>query len=163
GDLALLGSSGVTVYLGNGQGGFGPPTTYDTGPDPTGLTVADVDPGAPGPDLLVGNRHGDVLVLVGDGRGHFAPYHNVDGQICLPVASLGAGGQGQDTFAFSARGRNQVAVQPSTTAGPQVIGSRSQGILDPGAVVLADLNRDGIPDLAVANGGGNDVLVYPGL
>ena len=30
-------------------------------------------------------------------------------------------------------------------------------------MVLADLNGDGIPDLIVANSGGNDVLVYPGL
>jgi hypothetical protein len=30
-------------------------------------------------------------------------------------------------------------------------------------VVLADLNGDGIPDLIVANSGGNNVLVYPGL
>ena len=28
---------------------------------------------------------------------------------------------------------------------------------------LADLNGDGIPDLVVANSGGNDVLVFPGL
>ena len=30
-------------------------------------------------------------------------------------------------------------------------------------MVLADFNGDGIPDLVLANGGGNDVLVYPGL
>ena len=36
-------------------------------------------------------------------------------------------------------------------------------MLAPGAVLLADLNGDGIPDLIVANSGGNNVLVYPGL
>ena len=36
-------------------------------------------------------------------------------------------------------------------------------MLAPGAVKLADLNGDGIPDLIVANSGSNNVLVYPGL
>ena len=42
-DLALLGTSQVTILLGNGQGGFQPPVSYDAGPEPTGLTVADVN------------------------------------------------------------------------------------------------------------------------
>ena len=46
---------------------------------------------------------------------------------------------------------------------PQVIGNQTTGVLAPGAVKLADLNDDGIPDLIVANSGGNNVLVYPGL
>ena len=33
----------------------------------------------------------------------------------------------------------------------------------PGAVVKADLNNDGITDAIVANSGGNDVIVFPGL
>ena len=44
-----------------------------------------------------------------------------------------------------------------------MVADRSSGLLAPGAVVLADLNGDGIPDLIVANSGGNNVLVYPGL
>ena len=42
-------------------------------------------------------------------------------------------------------------------------GGPGPGLLAPGAVTLADLNGDGIPDLIVANSGGNNVLVYPGL
>ena len=71
-DLAVLGSDGVSVYMANGRGGFDPPTFYDVGTDPTGLTVADVnDDGHL--DLLVGNPQGDVLILLGDGKGDFAP------------------------------------------------------------------------------------------
>ena len=63
-DIALLSADKVSVYLGDGKGGFLPPTSYDAGPDPTGLTVADVDGDNDGKlDLLVGNSFGDVLVL----------------------------------------------------------------------------------------------------
>ena len=40
---------------------------------------------------------------------------------------------------------------------------RPGALLPPGAVKPADLNGDGIPDLAVADGGGDNVLVYLGL
>src|SRR5262249_35517262 len=43
------------------------------------------------------------------------------------------------------------------------VGDRSSGLLAPGAVTLADMNGDRIPDLIVANSGSNNVLVYPGL
>ena len=54
----------------------------------------------------------------------------------------------------------------SSTTAPAiraVLANQSTGLLDPGAVKLADLNGDGIPDLIVANSGSNNVLIYPGL
>ena len=48
-------------------------------------------------------------------------------------------------------------------ANSTVLADQSTGLLDPGAVALADLNGDGIPDLIVANSGSNNVLIYPGL
>ena len=44
-----------------------------------------------------------------------------------------------------------------------MLADQSTGLLEPGAVALADLNGDGIPDLIVANSGSNNVLIYPGL
>ena len=58
---------------GQRQGRLPPPVTYDAGPEPTGLTVADVN-GDGKLDLLVGNAYGDVLVLVGKGDGTFRPF-----------------------------------------------------------------------------------------
>ena len=157
-DLALLGSDSVSVYLGDGRGGFVDEPPIRVGPDPTGLSVADLNSH---PDLLVSDGYGDVLVLLGDGAGHFTTRRPVNQQIALAVADLGP--NGQKTFAFAEQGNNVVSVQAGGAAQPQTLAGRSQGILDPGAVTLADLNGDGIPDLIVANSGANDVVVYLGL
>ena len=126
-DLALLGSDGVSVYLGDGRGGFGEPTTYSVGPDPTGLSVADLNGH---PDLLVADGYGDALVLLGDGAGHFATPRNVNQQIALAVADLGP--TGPKTFAFAEQGDNLVLVQAGGAAQPHTLAGRSQGIIDPG-------------------------------
>ena len=77
-DTILLSASGVTVYRGDGKGGFLPdPFTISAGPDPTGLTVADINHDGE-LDLLVSNAHGDLLVLLGNGDGTFQPYYKAD-------------------------------------------------------------------------------------
>ena len=163
-DLAVLTANGVSIYLGNGQGGFSPPVTYDAGVDPTGLTVADLL-GNGQLDLLVGNAYGDVLILVGNGDGTFRPFEPVKAAIALAVADLT--GNGVPDFVFADQSLNRVSVVYGTTGqnanSPAVIGNQTTGVLAPGAVLLKDLNGDGIPDLIVANSGGNNVLVYPGL
>ena len=163
-DLAVLTSGGVSIYLGNGHGGFLPPTSYAVGPDSDGLTIADLL-GNGQLDLLVGNAYGDVLILVGNGDGTFRPFEPVKTAIALAVADLT--GNGALDFIFADQSLNQVTVVYGTTSqnstSAQVIANQASGLLAPGAVKLADLNEDGIPDLIVANSGGNNVLVYPGL
>ena len=99
----------MSIYLGNGHGGFGKPTIYDIGPDPTGLTVADVN-GDGMPDLLVGNDFGDVLVLLGNGDGTFQPYRRPTA-IALAVADLN--GDGSRTSSLPTRPSTR---SPSSTA-----------------------------------------------
>jgi len=159
-DLILLGANGVTVYRGDGRGGFRPRPTIPVGANPTGLTVTDVD--ADGMrDLLVGNTYGDVLILHGNGDGTFAPFLKTDRAIALAVADLD--GDGRNEFIFANQGLDRVTVTYSFGPQPVVIGDQARGLLAPGAVTLADLNGDGLPDLIVANSGSNNVLVYPGL
>jgi len=163
-DLAVLTASGVSIYLGNGKGGFSPPVNYDAGTDPTGLTIADLL-GNGRLDLLVGDAEGDVLILVGNGDGTFRPFEPVKAAIALAVADLT--GNGVPDFVFADQSLNRVTVVYGTnganSTGSQVIADQSTGLLAPGAVKLADLTGDGIPDLIIANSGGNNVLVYPGL
>ena len=75
---------GLFIYVANGQGGFLPPTEYNVGFEPNGLTVADLN-GDGKADLLVSNPLGDVQVLIGNGNGTFQPVQNLDQQVGLAV------------------------------------------------------------------------------
>ena len=157
-DLAVLTANGLSIYLGNGQGGFDPPTTYAVPPQSDGLTVADLT-GNGKLDLLVGDAYGDVLVLMGNGDGTFQPYREANQDIVLAVADLT--GNDTDDVIYADQGLDQVVVAYGVSQST-VLADRSTGLLDPGAVTLADLGN-GFPDLIVANSGGNNVLIYPGL
>ena len=158
-DLAVLSANGVSIYLANGKGGFLPPTTYAVPVDADGLTVADVL-GNGKLDLLVGDAYGDVLVLLGQGDGSFEPYHDANQSVELAVTDLT--GNGSKDIIYADQSLDRVVVDYGAERS-SVLANQSTGLLDPGAVKLADLNGDGIPDLIVANSGSNNVLIYPGL
>ena len=159
-DLAVLTASGLSVYLGDGKGGFLPPTTYAVPPESDGLTVADLT-GNGKLDLLVGDAFGDVLVLLGNGNGTFAPFHEANQAIELAVADLT--GNGSEDVIYADQGLDRVVVDYGA-GNSTVLANQATGLLEPGAVQLAYLaGPDNPPDLIVANSGSNNVLIYPGL
>jgi hypothetical protein len=168
-DLAVLnqGSDDISIFLGDGRGGFTEKIACDAGGDqlllgagnlPTGLAVHDVNRDGR-LDLLVGNEFGDVLVLLGNGDDSFQPYQRAERNIALAVADLN--GDGRPDFVFADEALDHVSVQFSQSS-RRFTQDRSDGLLAPGAVSTADLNGDGVQDLVVANSGGNNVLVYLG-
>ena len=159
-DLAALGPGGLFVYLGNGRGRFSGPIEYNVPSDSTGLMVADVNKDGI-PDLVVGNSVGDVLILQGKGDGEFLPYLSSNQDVLLAVLNPQGGGRPQ--FVFADQALDRVVVEGSGGKEAEVLADRNSGLLSPGAAVVADLNNDGLPDLIVANSGGNNVLVFPGL
>ena len=159
-DLAVLTADGLSIYLGNGQGGFLPPTTYAVPLEADGLTLADLT-GNGKLDLLVGDAYGDVLVLLGNGNGTFAPYHEANQAVELAVADLT--GNGAKDIIYADQGLDRVVVDYGA-GNSTMLANQSTGLLEPGAVQLAYLNGpDYPPDLIVANSGSNNVLIYPGL
>jgi hypothetical protein len=158
-DVAAVGSGRLEVFLADGRGGLVPSWQTAVSPDSTGLAAGDFD-GDGLTDLLVGTREGDVLRLLGNGNGSFKPYRLAGTTITLATADVDGDGRPDTVLADQALER--VAVQRAAGA-RGVVRDRRDGLLAPGAVALADLNGDGIAELIVANSGGNDVLVYPGL
>ena len=154
----------MSIYLGDGQGGFLPPGNLRRRHRSHRLDRRR-RPGQrparpPGRQCLW--RPADPG---GQRRRHLPPFEPVKQAIALAVADLN--GNGVPDFIFADQSLNRVSVVYGTTSqdasSPAVIGNQTTGVLAPGAVLLKDMNGDGIPDLIVANSGGNNVLVYPGL
>jgi hypothetical protein len=150
----------VSILLGNGDGTFQAAQSYAAGDDPFFLAVGDFN-GDGAPDLALADRGDTVSVLLGNGDGtfqaarSFSPAMDI---ISLVVADLN--GDGKDdivttSFVFDIRPPSSL-----TTIGGYL--SNGDGTFReakpytitnegwPGAVVVRDLNGDGIPDLALA-------------
>lgn len=160
-DLAVLneGSNDVSIFLNDGRGGFITMPRVDAGQEPTGLAVRDVT-GDGIADLLISNRAGDLLLLIGNGNGTFRPFQQNNQGVNLAVGDLT--GSGNADFVLSDQAQDQLSVLFQQQSSSFLQGPK-EGLRAPGAVAVADMNRDGIADLVLADRGGNSVYVYLGL
>jgi hypothetical protein len=159
-DLAVTncGSDDIMVLLGDGAGRFrraaGSPITV--GHTPVSVAAADFD-GDAKIDLAVANQGSkDVTVLLGDGAGAFraAPGSPVRVGAAVEVTAADLNADGNPDLVVPAwpkrvaillgDGSGRFAPAPGS---PVAIGGR-----DGPTSVVADFNRDGKPDLAVAKG-----------
>jgi len=166
-DLAILNGGDaadpatIWIYTGDGKGGFVHTFTLSAGSTPTGLSVTQIN-GRPA--LLVGNTYGDLLELfehvnpiTHKGDGTFRPPEQLAGAVALAVTDLYS--NGQSDFITASQDLDQLAIQFGGTA-PRVFQSQADGLLAPSAVRLVPGTGTITPDLAVANSGNNDVLLY---
>lgn len=176
-DLAVSnGKAGtVTVLIGKGDGTFkatvASPITVGTNPD--ALAVGDFN-GNGDPGIVVANAgSNNIMYLQGNGDGTFK------GPVSTPVgtapSALAVGDfigsyksttstSGDLSLAVANAGSNNVTILigggngsfAAATGSPIAVGTA------PSALAVADLNNDGILDLAVANSGSNNVTVLTG-
>ncbi|UWZ83342.1 FG-GAP-like repeat-containing protein [Occallatibacter riparius] len=160
-DIALsVNPNGVAIMLGDGTGGFAAPVIYPTDDLPNSITVADLNHDGL-PDLIATGLKVDVFLGKGDGtfpnRVDYDPSSfpnqvgtgdfNGDGKLDLAVTGYGNGPGYLDILFGKGDGTFQSPVTFTSNGS--------------GAVVVNDLNGDGIDDVLVAAGTGSLFLSSP--
>jgi hypothetical protein len=150
------GPTSISVFLGNGNGTFGPKTNFGSG---SCHSVAIADLNADGrPDAVTANSStavggNTVSVLLGKGDGTFGPKRSfATGSYPVSVTIGDIDGDGRLDLAVANRSSNTVSVLLGN--GDGTFGAKRDyktGSSTPFSVAIADFNADGRLDLAVTN------------
>ena len=182
-DLAVTngGSNTVSILLGRGDGSFQTPVDYAAGNGPSYVAAGDFnDDGKL--DLAVANHDdGTVSIRMGIGNGAFGPLvhylvsrnpgsliltdFNFDGRLDVVVGIGNPRALGPDmTYGFGPADPSSGAMAVLLGYGDGTFQGAASFPTDrfPQSVAAADFNGDGLRDLAVANGFGQNVTVLLG-
>jgi hypothetical protein len=176
-DVAVACTAGVIVLLGNGKGSFGAPSApFAAGTTPFGLATADLR-GLGVLDLVVSNSgSNNVSILLGTGNGTFGAATNVAvGTTPMGVAVADVNGDGHPDIVVANSGSHDVSVLLGkgdgtfpTPVDNSYVGGSAAPVRNsfmggkPTAIVIADVNGDGRPDLVVTDSPGGRVFVLLG-
>ena len=157
GNVAVGGSSSVSVLLNNGDATFADRVPYPAGAEPASVVIADLD-GINGPDLAVANgwngNDNTVSVLLNNGDATFAahvPYGVGIAPVSVAVGDLdGMNGPDLAVANVDYAGSGSVSLLLNNGDGTfAVLPPLSQD--HPWAVALGDLTGDALLDLVVAH------------
>jgi hypothetical protein len=162
-DLAVAnaGDGNVTVFLGDGKGGFSSAGTFTAGSNPSALAVGDLN-GDGKPDLVVANQGEDTIsVLLGDGAGHFTAgaKHIPAGPGPAALAIADFNDDGKADVAVADGGSNTVTFLPGDGSGFLGSAVTFQVGAGPSSLAVGDFDGDGKPDLAVGSKGDGTITV----
>jgi FG-GAP-like repeat/PASTA domain len=152
----------VSVLVNSGDWNFRPTIDYPTGVDPWSIATGDLN-GDRRPDLATANSEANsVSLLLNQGDGSFGlrrDYRTGGGPRSIAIDDLNADGRLDLVTANGAPSAGTVSVLLNGGEGSfQRVDYRS-GPLGPQSVAIGDLDADGRPDLATANGYLNTVSV----
>jgi hypothetical protein len=124
-DLAVVGTAGLSVFFGDGDGAFSASSSNPmaAGTKPMGLAIANFNRDE-FPDIIVANEHSDdVSIFVGTGQGHFALPCSVSiGYPATGVVAADLNHDGRADFAVFSDQANHISVflqiVPSGTGTP---------------------------------------------
>lgn len=165
-DLAVTNESAneVSILFGAGDGTFGLPVNVGVGTSPSSLICSDLDDDGD-LDLAVANRSDDnVTILLNDGFGIFTspagPFAVGSAPRSIDVADFN--GDTKKDLVVANFGDDKLSILFGDGTGrfsaPVHMGTGTGSA--PSSVTVADFNGDGKDDLAVANSGTDEVLLF---
>ena len=148
----------ITVLLGRGDGTFDAPVTYPTGAGTADITLGDIDSDGDADAAVALLEGASVLIFINDGHGTLTRGIDVASRAAQHVrlADLNGDGRpelfvGDRTDAIEAEAPGFLVVHPGNGDGTFGTAREYSGHMIPTGSVLADFNRDGKIDLAVAD------------